>query len=333
MRAQMKFILPLGGIIALLVLYSIYWFYAAGRVNEAVLDWIEEKEGLGYQIVYSELQVRGYPYRFQIEFDGAEITAPRSDGGWNATLERLQANALPYDFSHWIVSFGGPMHIRSDRELMVNAREARVSLRTNDAGQTERVGAEILALSVETVGGDPLDIEYVESFVLGGSVEADNSLRVRIQANGVRASEQESSQDLIRAFGQTGEQFRLDFAVTEWTALARDGDVGSWTRAGGQLQINDAQLNWGPAQLNGGEGELGLDNEFQPDGRLSISIGDPDSLAVALVGAGLIPQENEEALRLAAMMAPRGPEGVSLGFRLRDGGIYLGPVRIGRLAE
>ena len=54
---------------------------------------------------------------------------------------------------------------------------------------------------------------------------------------------------------------------------------------------------------------------------------------MALVGAGLIPQENEEALRLAAMMAPRGPEGVSLGFRLRDGGVYLGPVRIGRLAE
>lgn len=333
MRAHMKFILPLVGIVALLVLYSIYWFYAAGRVNAAVLDWVEEKEGLGYEIAYSELQVRGYPYRFQIEIDGATISAPRSDGGWNATLEHLQANALPYDFSHWIVSFGGPMHIQSDRELMVNAQEARVSLRTNDQGQTERVGAEILALSVETLAGDPLDIEYVESFVLGGSVEAGDSLRVRIQADGIRATEQEGSQDLTRAFGLTGEQIRLDFEVTEWTALARDGDAGSWSRAGGQLQIHDARLNWGPARLNGGEGELGLDEEFQPDGRLSISIADPDSLAVALVGAGLIPQENEEALRLAAMMAPRGPEGVSLGFRLRDGGIYLGPVRIGRLAE
>jgi hypothetical protein len=332
LRAHLKFILPIAGIFALLVLYTAYWFFAAGQVNEAVLDWIEEKESVGYQIAYSELEVRGFPYRFQIEIAGADITAPRSDGGWNATLEHVQANALPYDFSHWIVSFAGPMHVRSDRELMLNAQDARVSLRTNEYGETVRVGAELTALSIETLAGDPVNVEYVESFVLGGAVEDTDSLRVRVEANGVRASDTEASQDLTRAFGTTGDQVRLDFEVTEWAALARDGDAGQWSRAGGQLQIHDALLDWGPAQL-AGEGELSLDDEAQPDGRLSMRIADPDSLALALVNADLIPEENEEALRLAAMMAPRGPEGVSLGFRLRDGGIYLGPIRIGRVAE
>ena len=58
---------------------------------------------------------------------------------------------------------------------------------------------------------------------------------------------------------------------------------------------------------------------------------DPDVLADALVQARLVPTENEQALRLAAMMAPRGPEGVSLPFRVRDGGPYLGPLRPGDL--
>ena len=31
------------------------------------------------------------------------------------------------------------------------------------------------------------------------------------------------------------------------------------------------------------------------------------------------------------MMAPRGPDGVALPFRIRDGGVYLGPVRLGDL--
>ena len=50
LRAHLKFILPIAGIFALLVLYSVYWFFAASKVNEAVLEWIEEKESVGYQI-------------------------------------------------------------------------------------------------------------------------------------------------------------------------------------------------------------------------------------------------------------------------------------------
>ena len=61
-------------------------------------------------------------------------------------------------------------------ELMLNAQDARVSLRTNEYGETVRVGAELTALSIETLAGDPVNVEYVESFVLGGAVE-DTDLR------------------------------------------------------------------------------------------------------------------------------------------------------------
>jgi hypothetical protein len=64
-----------------------------------------------------------------------------------------------------------------------------------------------------------------------------------------------------------------------------------------------------------------------------LRVTDPDTLAEALVEAGLIPEQNREALRVAAMMAPRGPEGVSLPFRIRDGGVYLGPARLGGLED
>ena len=332
MRAHMKFILPVAGIVALLVIYSIYWFYAAGKVDEAVGAWIEEKQALGYEIAYTDLRVRGYPYRFQVEAEGIEISAPASDGGWSGQLTQMQANALPYDFSHWIVSFGGPMRIRSDREIELNASAARLSIQTNENGDTVRIGAEIEALHAQAITGEPVKVEYIDRFVLGGSVEPTDSLRVRVQADGVRISDTAASADITRAFGAEGDTLRADFEVTQWAALAREGDAGVWRNAGGALQIHEAALAWGPAQLSG-QGELVLDAEAQPDGRLSMRIADPDSLALALVNAGLIPQENEEALRLAAMMAPRGPEGVSLPFRLRDGSVYLGPIRIGRLAE
>ena len=77
---------------------------------------------------------------------------------------------------------------------------------------------------------------------------------------------------------------------------ARDGDAvngaGGWA-----LAVHDALLDWGPAQL-AGEGELSLDDEAQPDGRLSMRIADPDSLALALVNADLIPKKTKRRCAL-----------------------------------
>ena len=96
------------------------------------------------------------------------------------------------------------------------------------------------------------------------------------------------------------------------------------------MQIVQAELEWGPAQLSG-EGDLTLDRQARPDGRISLRIADPDALTEALIEGEVIAAANGEALRLATMLAPRSSDGVSLPFTLRDGAIYLGPVRLGSL--
>ena len=115
--------------------------------------------------------------------------------------------------------------------------------------------------------------------------------------------------------------------MTEWSALAADGDAGLWARAGGRVIVRGAQLVWGPARLEG-DGDLTLDNQARPDGRLSVTLFEPEALVDALVAGGLVSSDQGEALRLAALMAPRRDGGVALPFRLQNGGVFLGPARL-----
>lgn len=336
MTDRLRLLLPIGGILLVFALYSIYWFFASTQIRAAVEDWVSDQEAAGYVIEREALTVSGYPYRFQITFREPHITAPQSDGGWHAELASLQAHAVPYDLSHWIVRFGGPAFIDDlngpGSQLELGASDARVSLVYNEAGETERVGAELIDFTVLTRAGDAPDIQSVGALYLNGIVEADNTLHVRVMAESIVAAPGVLSADIQRAFGDTLDMVRMEFSVTQWASLARNADALSWSQADGRLDITDAGLQWGPADLTA-VGEFTVDDYARPDGRLSLRVTDPDTLSEALVEAGLIPEQNREALRVAAMMAPRGPEGVSLPFRIRDGGVYLGPARLGGVPD
>ncbi len=327
MNTGMRFGLIFGGFFVLLAGYTGYWFFAAHRVEQELQVWIADQESNGYAIEYSDLDVRGFPYRFQINVDDPRIRAPVSDGGWFAHLDAVQANALPYDFSLWIVSFGGPLVVEGERTLRIDADEALFSRKSNSDGETIRVGAEVSGLVIEAITGDAPQINQIDNLLMSGLVGDDNAMRVRVEASGLHAADDRIAESMRSAFGDTGELARLAVEITQWRSLAREGDAGVWSRAGGEVRVEEAEFNWGPAHLTG-EGQLTLDEAAQPDGRLSVRVANPDALADALLEGGLIEEENEQALRLAVMLAPRSEEGVSLPFSINARGIYFGPVRI-----
>lgn len=329
-----RFLFPIIGVFVLLALYTAYWFHAKGVIEREALVWIARQETAGYVIEQDRIHVTGFPYRFQVELTAPRVHAPASDGDWYARMDMLKAHALPYDFSHWIIEFDGPLWLESGsqpgRVIEVNAELALVSLVSDSAGETRRIGAEINNLNISAQDGDQPGLQSVDSLLLSGIVGDDDTLRVRFEARGLSASTTAFTPDILRAFGQRADLARLDLSVTQWASLARDANASAWSRAGGQLEVAESALEWGPAHLSG-VGDFTLDHMARPDGRLSLHVTDPDALADALLQARLVPAENEQGLRIAAMMAPRGPDGVALPFRIYDGGFYLGPVRLGNL--
>tara|TARA_R110000868_G_scaffold277963_1_gene537750 strand:- start:6870 stop:7874 length:1005 start_codon:yes stop_codon:yes gene_type:complete len=325
-----RFVLPAIGVIAFLVLYTVYWMYSKSVIEREVTSWIDRQEAAGYLIEQDRIRVTGFPYRFQVELTAPHIHAPEGDGGWDARMDMVKAHALFYDFSHWIIEFDGPVTLQpGDGDAVVlEADLALVSLVSDRDGITTRIGAEFDALHVSAPRGTQPSLQSVDKLLLSGTVNDEDALRIRVEATGVTAMDTAFTPEVLNAFGRTAEMIRFDLTVTQWSSLASDADASAWTRAGGQFQIAESALAWGAAQISG-TGDLTLDAMARPDGRISLHITDPDALADALVTARLVPAENEQALRLAAMMAPRGPDGVALPLRIRDGGVYLGPVRLG----
>ena len=195
---------PIGGLIVLFVLYGAYWFYASTQIRDGVNDWIAAQERAGYQIEHDGVRVGGFPYRFRIRLISPHVRAPESDGGWYAHLAALHADALPYDLSHWIVTFGGPFllddYIEPGSQLELNVSDARVSLVYGRDGDTERVGAEVRDFQVTTHAGRAPDIRAVEELILSGRVIEEDQLQVRLAVRGVTAAPGVLEPEVQRAF-------------------------------------------------------------------------------------------------------------------------------------
>jgi len=325
-------LMPFAVLIIVAVLHAVYWTLAASQIEQRALAWIESQEAAGYQVGYDSLHVNGYPFRFSLRAEAPRLTAPDADGGWTASVERLAASAQFYDLNHWIVAPAGVGEIVSAGETyQLTADAARLSLRARN-GATARIGASIENLTITAQDGQAPAVRAVKSLALASFLNQEDQLALRLQIDGLALGEGELEPALVQAFGSEASLLRMDALVTQWVALARLADPAEWRQAGGALVVNQAQLIWGPAELSGA-GEIGLDADLLPEGRLSVVVTDPETLIGGLEAAGLVHDEQGEALRLAALMAPRREGGIALPFRLREGGIFLGPARVGSLVE
>jgi hypothetical protein len=328
-------LIPFGLLIAVVVLHGAYWFVASGQIKTRAVDWIATQEAAGYQIEHEGLSVSGYPFRFSLRVEAARIAAPAAEGDWRASVPQVAATAQFYNLNHWIVTPDGPIVLEAQTEggparWRLTSQSARLSLAAS-GGATTRIGASVDDLVLEVEAGPRPALEAVDSLALSGFLDRDDTLALRIQADGLRLAADVLDAPLEAAFGRELQVIRMDAALSEFAALARSGDPAEWRRAQGVLQINRTQLIWGVIDL-AGSGDLALDDDLLPAGRLSMVVNDPETLITALVEAGLVHDEQGDALRLAALMAPRREGGVALPLRLQGGAVFLGPARLSSVA-
>jgi hypothetical protein len=331
-RFRLGLVLPFAGLIVGVLVHGLYWAVVAGGLDQRAEAWIAVQERAGYEIEHQGLSVGGYPFRFSLRVDAPVIGAPASDGGWRAEFERLAATAQFYNLDHWIVTLGAPARLSTQvageaAVYLLNADLARVSLAAT-SGATTRVGADLDGFTLTVESGPAAVVERVGQVRLSGFLDEQDRLSFALEALDVRLADSQMEPEIVEAFGSTAQRVRLSGALTHWSTLARAVDPYVWTGSGGRLEIAAAQLVWGPADING-SGEITLDTLMRPTGRLSLVVTDPDTLIGALEAAGLVYDEQGQALRLFALMAPRRDTGIALPFRLQDGGLFLGPARIG----
>ncbi|WP_019961076.1 DUF2125 domain-containing protein [Woodsholea maritima] len=322
-----KLYAPFIGFAVLVLLYTVYWFYAASEVKAEARAWIVEQEGYGYTITHDKLTVGGYPFRLNLIAEAPSITAPQAEGGWSARYDRLSATAMPYNFNHWILAFIGEGEVRtSEHQLGLAAERARLSF-ISRKGRFHELGVELIDLHITPSENANFPIKALEQFELTSAVDNEDGLQTRLALQGLTLQGQ-NDPSLITSLGERIEMARFDSRITHSQYLLDEANPESWRAHEGRLNLALLQVEWGNVRF-GAQGDLALDDTARPEGRLSVLIEDPNAITDALVEARMLSRDQGDALRLAALMAPRREGGIALPFRLQNGALFLGPARLG----
>jgi len=323
-----RFAIPILAILFIFGLYSAYWVYARSEIIRFVGDWEAAQIEAGFTLEHNNLRVGGYPYRFSVSADDLVMRAPEIDGGWVLELNGFEANAMPYDFSHWILSLGDTIRFQQGGQgLALMTENARFSVSGSD-GVTQRIGADVSNLQIESLGSAAVSVTDIEALRLSAATGEDGDMIFRTQLEGVQLAGDQIDPVLSGSFGDYITGLQADFVISHWPELARSADLGTWARAGGVYSLREFHIGWGRLNMDA-VGELGLDEALRPTGRISLNLLDPEAVVDAMIESGAIAEQNSRALRLVAQSAPRSDAGTAIPLSFRNGGVYFGPVRLG----
>lgn len=336
-------------LILLIAAYGWYWHQAASRFEAKIGQWSANlPPGLGLD--YRAVDVGGFPFRLAARLDDAVLSgqAPADDGAaahdWRLSAAEAHLTTLMWKTDHWVMSAPAarleghvdwPAGASAERHrLEAEAQTLRASLRLRPDGAIARLSVDLLKVAGQApslLGGGfaaddlqfhlrqpppPAMAAYTEALLLPEQLEA------------VLKGRALTLQDLApRRLGRDIAKFTLVAAVDAQSLPRHDAAaLARWRDQGGTLAIKLAAIDWGPLSVEG-EGDLALDDRFQPIGAMSLR-GQGFAAALSdLAAAGAVAPETAEIAGLAlAALAKEGKNRQEIPLSAQDGHLYLGPV-------
>ncbi|MGX1198435.1 DUF2125 domain-containing protein [Parvibaculum sp. MBR-TMA-1.3b-4.2] len=339
----------------LVAVYAVYWWTVAGeiktRIETAALDngRIETK--------WKELGVYGFPYRFTSSFTAPEVAAPRTPEQWRWQADEFSASFLPYDFNHVIFDVEGEQRLSfrdvtqksaPRRDWRIKADAAWSSYVAEKGTPFGRLAIDVKKLDAKRENGDdtltadrlqlhtrpaPLTIEGGAAPLMPGTPKPATAIDLALQGDNMVLPARLTPP----ALGNTAKLVILQARLRNVPATRAASPVEfarDWMAAGGTLAVSDLKVKWGPLDMDA-SGEVTLDEQGRPAGRLDAQIADYEGLVSALVKAGRIPQKNEKmalaGLGLISQFQGNKSGRVRVPVVMSKGKLYLGPVPVARL--
>jgi len=281
------FVMP-GLLVLLGIGWSGFWFYASGQVGAQFDQWRAREAQAGRVYNCGKLGVGGYPFRFEVTCDNANVelisqTASRKLG--KAELNQILAVAQIYSPQRLIAEFTSPLTLTQEGEqqaLILSWKESQASV--YGLPQSPQRASFVMddpvlersAGAVRTPFGRAKHIE-LHGRIAEGSVADNPVLDVAWQL--VQASADALHPVLGEAFDMTT-QARLrglkDFRPKPWPERFREIQA-----ADGRIEIVQSRLQQGTL-LAVATGSLGISPQGFLDGELQMTVAGLDKIVPAL---------------------------------------------------
>ncbi|MFC3267057.1 DUF2125 domain-containing protein [Camelimonas abortus] len=272
---------------------SAFWFIARDRVEAAVDGWLAHEAREGREWSCPNRVISGFPTRFEVRcerpafagvVDGARVSGEM--GGFLAVARIYDPNLVGFNFT-------GPLVVRdgdSGLAARVDWRGFSMSVRRT-ADSFSRASASVLKPVVDLLGPDGAETRVGEARAWEAHLRPDPSASASDDMWDVAAQLADASLPALNGFFGDSRPLTVEFQGTVSHArLLRSGlgpqALDRWRDAGGAIGVKLLKLARGD-QVVEARGQLGLDGERRPAGRLTVqAAGVGPLLQRVLAGAG-----------------------------------------------
>jgi|GEM_PF-684358 hypothetical protein len=319
--------------------YSIYWWVAADQAERAVERWIDDWRKAGYTVDSGDQHLGGFPSLVTLDIDTPRLTDP--EGVWHWSGERIRFEVRPWAPTDYRLELFGANQVTAP----IDGRPTDFTLRAARAVG----GAEVSLAGLLRRISLTFDDLVIDSRTLDLNAGA-----ARLVATlDLPATPPQSADDLSAELMLTGDDMRLPERhagplgqEVKWlsTRLIMRGPMPQaglrqslqvWRDAGGRLETPWLRIGWGPLGLDA-EGGLSLDQDLRPQGLYQARISGFEGAIQRFSDAGMIDPTAARLLaggaRLFAQSGSDGRDFIQMPLKAENGGLFLGPIRIARLA-
>ena len=306
------------GLLVILVIggYSGYWFWMSGEIRKGALDWIEDQRKAGVDITYDNMEISGFPYRFELKLDAP--VAVSSVDGWRLESERVQLAAQSYNLYHVIAQIPGKSDITlaDGRQFsLVPAEKSALSVRYD----SETVRDLRIELPSLTIAENNMRVLELNNLMFGIRPMPDAPTSGQLAFSIDDFTLERAPDDLIW-LGPDGEELVIWIEIENlYPLLTEDLSFTEWRIDENQIHLRRGEVNWGPLDL-AARASIELSRDNQPNGTIGIHLENVDALREHLEAAGRLDQETNQLIGTIGLMSRNNNFAT---VELRDRGIYL----------
>ena len=308
-----------------------WWFAGSRALDSTLTTWVDDRRAEGWAADVAEIDVAGFPNRFDTTLTDVRFADPETGVAWSAPF--LQLLSLAYKPSQIIAVLPDEHRLSTPLQtIAITHDQARGSIFLSPKPSLPLDRSVIILDRVRLASDLGWDVDLAQGRFATEPVAArTNAHRVGAEFSGLRLPN-----DLRNAFDPAGllpediERMRLDADL---------GFTAPWDRTAIEvarpqvtdIDLKDLSANWGSVTFRAA-GALQVDPNGTPEGTLSVKAVDWQKLLDLAVASGLLPEDQrtstENALNLIASL--KGPaDTIDVDLTFRRGTVFIGPIPIG----
>lgn len=313
----------------------IWWFFAISLGERQLANVQKQMAKQGYDLRYEELEQSGFPLQLEWNIHGVAFTQTKGAGQRQplqgvADLLRVQArpwapqrlNFLVEGQHRWRTDTGGEAGVVV---TTIAAASGAIHPRDTEAGWQLVIALADVAAKSEALNAAPLTIARLDA--TGQVPFAMNALELQVDLADVTLPQD-------TGLGTALQSASLRAGVQPIPTSFDASGARAWQAGGGLLTVHNLQVEFGALQGTA-EGVVGLDKALRGEGKVTLRMREPARLVASAIKAGWIQAKQQSLLTMGlGLFSARGATGkaeVALPFDLRNGGLWLGPLRLADL--